>query len=253
MNTATATTILIPGAWMGAWIWEPTAQALTERGIDAKTITLRGLEPAQPESTIAAIRLEHHVRQLVDHVTSGDTRPVVLVSHSYSAMPAALAADRLDGQVLGLVHFGGFLPVNGRSLLDDWGASQKDRDQERADVVAAGDLWLPPGRQMLDVEPDLTPADRDFLAQRFTPHPGHTITDPARLSAPVGAQLSTYVALSSRDDKDEAWKDAPPVAKDTRNWRRKHLESGHWPMISAPEAMTDLLADEIGFYSAGSR
>ncbi len=41
MNTATATTILVPGAWMGAWIWEPTAEALTARCIDAKTISLR--------------------------------------------------------------------------------------------------------------------------------------------------------------------------------------------------------------------
>ncbi len=177
---------------------------------------------------------------------------MVLVSHSYSAMPAALAAARLDGHVQGLIHFGGFLPVDGRSLLDDWGGSGEDREQEGADITAAGNLWLPPERPMLDVEPDLAPADRDFLAKRFTPHPGHTITDSALLSAPVGAQPSTYVTLSSIDAEEEAWKHAPGVAKDALNWRRKHLRSGHWPMISVPEATTNLLAEEIGFYSAGS-
>lgn len=34
------TTILVPGAWMGGWIWEPTVQILRQHGIDAETITL---------------------------------------------------------------------------------------------------------------------------------------------------------------------------------------------------------------------
>ncbi|WP_313023990.1 alpha/beta hydrolase [Mobilicoccus sp.] len=249
MHTATVKTILVPGAWMGAWIWEPTAKNLTKLDIDAEAVTLRGLEPAQSDSTVSAVRLADHVRQLVEHVSSLAPRPVVLVSHSYSTLPTALAADRLGGQVRGLIHIGGFPPIDGRSLLDDWGDSSEDRAQERADVTAAGNLWLPPERQMLDFESDLTPADRDFLAERFTPHPGRTITDPVRLASPVGEQPSTYVALSLHGGEEEAWEQAPQVAKDASNWRRKHLKSGHWPMTSAPEATTDLIAEEITFYS----
>lgn len=249
MSTATVKTIMVPGAWMGAWIWQPSTQDLTELGIDAEAVTLRGLEPAQSESTVAAVRLEDHVQQLIEHVSSLGSRPVVMVSHSYSAMPTALAADRLGGQIRGLIHVGGFPPTNGRSLLDDWGDSSEDRAQELADITAAGNLWLPPERQMLVFESDLTPADRGFLAERFTTHPGRTITDTARLSAPVGDQPSTYVALSLHGGEEEAWEQAPQVAKDASNWRRKHLKSGHWPMISAPEATTSLIAEEIRFYS----
>lgn len=250
VSIATVKTILVPGAWMGAWIWEPTAQNLRELGIDAEAVTLRGLEPAQSESAIAAVRLDDHVQQLVEHVSALGSRPVVLVSHSYSAMPTALAADRLGGLVRGLIHVGGFLPVDGRSLLDDWGDSSGDRAQEAADITAAGHLWLPPERQMLDLEPDLTPADRDFLAERFTLHPGRTITDPAILSAPVGEQPSTYVHLSLRGGAEDAWEHAPRVAKDASSWRRAHLRSGHWPMISVPGSTTNLIAEEITFYSA---
>lgn len=235
---------------MGAWIWEPTARRLADRGFDAESVTLRGLEPGLPSSAIAAVRLKDHVQQLVDHVSALDPRPVVLVSHSYSTMPAVLAADRLGAQLRGLVHIGGFVPSDGLSLLDDWGGSAEERTQERANIVAAGHLWMPPERRLLDYESDLTPDDRNFLAGRFTPHPGHTITDPARLRAPASAQPSTYVALSVHGGETEAWARAPHAAKDASGWRRRHLGSGHWPMTSVPEATADLIAEEIRFYSS---
>ncbi|WP_449278497.1 alpha/beta fold hydrolase [Leucobacter sp. GX24907] len=253
MSTETARTILVPGAWMGAWIWEPIAQRLQNRGFDVETVTLRGLEPAQNTDTIAAVRLEDHARQLLEHVNALDLQPVVLVSHSYSTIPTALVADRLGGQVRGLIHVGGFPPADGRSLVDDWGDSDESRKQELENIRAAGDLWMPPDRKMLEHESDLSPDDRDFLVKHFTPHPGRTITDPAHLSAPVAAQPSTYVALSLRGDQETAWQDAPLRAQKASSWRRRYLRSGHWPMISAPEATTDLLAEEIDFYSSARR
>lgn len=249
MTAKTITAILVPGAWMGAWIWSRTAQNLTGRGFDIEAITLRGLEPGQTQDAIAGVRLEDHVQDIVDHISAAPFTQVILVSHSYSAIPTAMAADRRAGHVRGLIHLGGFLPVDGRSLLDDWGDSSKDREQERRDIVAAGGLWKPPGRQLLDHELDLAPADRDFLAERFTPHPGLTVTEPARLSVPVQLQPTTYVTLSSQGGPAEAWAHAPKVAKDASNWRRRHLESGHWPMTSAPERTAKLIAQEIRFYS----
>lgn len=249
MNVATVRALLVPGAWMGGWIWEPTVRRLAERGIDAETVTLRGLERDQPPSAIASVRLDDHVEQVLDHIAAADPRPVVLVSHSYSGMPTTLAADRSGTRVCGLIHLGAFLPINGRSLLDDWGETADARDQERADIARADGLWLPPERRMLDFEPDLTVGDRDDLAGRFTPHPGRTVTDPARLSAPVSAQPTTYVALSARGGESEAWADAPRVAQAASGWRRRHMHGGHWAMVSRPEATADLLAEEIRFHS----
>ncbi|WP_203336123.1 alpha/beta fold hydrolase [Nocardioides limicola] len=250
MTDVSVRAVLVPGAWMGNWIWEPTVRHLAERGIDAEAITLRGLEGTEPEATVAAVHLEDHIQQLVQHVERMGPSPVVLISHSYSAMVTACAADRVGDQVRGLIHLGGFLPVDGRALLDDWSDSDAGREQERADIEAAGHLWAPPPRGLLDHESDLTPADRDYLAARLTPHPGHTVTEPARLSSPVGAQPSTYVALSPYDDIDRAWRDAPTVATLASRWRRRHLVSGHWPMLSTPEATADLLAAEIHHYDS---
>ncbi|MCO1337918.1 hypothetical protein BJH93_03285 [Kocuria polaris] len=239
----------MPGAWMGGWIWEPTARRLRGRGIDAEAITLRGLEPGLSAADIALVRLDDHVQQVVQRVRS-EPGPVVLVSHSYSGMVTASAADCLGDRVIGNVHIGAFIARSGRSLLDDWGGSRDERAQERADIEAAGNLWLAPSREMLDFEADLPPGDRDVLAERFTPHPGLTILDRAELSTRVEEQPSTYVALTPSGGLEEAWRDAPAVAKAASGWRRKHIVSGHWPMVSAFDATVELLADEIRYYSA---
>lgn len=249
MTAPTAEVVLVPGAWMGGWIWEPVARRLIDQDIDATAITLRGLEPGLADTDIAAVRLDDHVRQLVQYVATED-RPVILVSHSYSGMVTALAADRLGGQVIGLIHLGAFVPASGRSLLDDWGSSTADRAQERAEIAAAGDVWPAPTREMLDHEADLSPDERDWLAARFTSHPGLTVLDPAELAASIEQQPTTYVALTPSGGFDEAWDDAPAAAKKVSTWRRAHLVSGHWPMVSALDSTVDLLAGEICHYDS---
>ncbi|RJN31579.1 alpha/beta hydrolase [Nesterenkonia natronophila] len=234
---------------MGAWIWEATARSLINRGFEAEVLTLEGLAAGELRSDIAQLRLEDHVRQLVKRVTEID-QPVVLVSHSYSSMVTSQVADRLRQAIAGLVHFGGFLPSDGRSLVDDWGSSPEQREQEKADIAKAGNLWMPPDRAMLEDEADLQEADRDFLADRFTPHPGHTITDPARMNFPVDVQPSTYVALSP-EGAEQAWRNAPTGARGAARWRRRHISSGHWPMLSQPASVVDLLVEEIDYYALG--
>jgi len=240
--------ILVPGAWSGAWAWEPTANELRRQGFRADAVTLRGLEADQPKTAIAAVRLEDHVEQ-VTALVARRPGPVVLVGHSYSSMVIAQAADRVGQQVVGLIHFGGFVPSDGRSLLDDWGESASARDRERQDIVEAGNLWLAPERHMLEHESDLAHEHRNLLAGRFTPHPGHTVTDPARLDADISGQPTTYVTLSPDDIStvDRATDAA------SSGWRIEHLASGHWPMLSRPEEVVDLIIREVVRYGEGQR
>ena len=134
------------------------------------------------------------------------------------------------------------MPVAAHALLDNWGSSDDERAQEKADIEAAGNLWLAPTREMLDYVDDLTDADRDYLASKFTTHPGRTVLDAADLSSPVEEQPATYVALSL--------KDAPAVAKSATTWQRRSLASGHWPMVSAFDETAALIEEEIRRYGS---
>ncbi|MFH0412681.1 alpha/beta fold hydrolase [Corynebacterium sp. L4756] len=244
MPEKAAHVILVPGAWMGGWIWEPTVQWLRARDIDAEMMTLRGREPGRSGADIARVSLEDHVQQLVDVIYQTRDDKVILVSHSYSGFVVAAAADRLGSQVSGIIHIGAFLPVAAHALLDNWGSSDDERAQEKAEIEAAGNLWLAPTREMLDYVDALTDADRDYLASKFTAHPGRTVLDAADLSSPVEEQPATYVALSL--------KDAPAVAKSATTWQRRSLASGHWPMVSAFDATAALIEEEIRHYGSSA-
>ena len=144
------------------------------------------------------------------------------------------------------------MPVDALALLDNWGATDDERAQEKADIEAAGNLWLAPTCEMLDYVDDLTDADRDYLASKFTAHPGRTVLDAADLSSPVEEQPATYVALSLKNDFDAAWEDAPAVAKSATIWQRRSLASGHWPMLSAFDETVTLIEEEIRHYGSSA-
>lgn len=51
--------VLIPGAWMGAWVWEPVAERLRALGHGARPITLSGL--ADGDADVSGVGLDTHV------------------------------------------------------------------------------------------------------------------------------------------------------------------------------------------------
>lgn len=199
--------VLVPGAWMGGWIWDRTVQALRERGHDAHTLTLAGL--------------------------SADASP------QDAARPGL--ADRLGARVRRSVHLGSFLPEDGRALIDLWGPGA--RAEEAAAIERHGGLWAPPTPVELEGERDLSRAQRDYLLDRFRPHPGRTVLDPARMGAAVTAQPMTYVSLAPAGA--DPWAAAPAEVRSLPATARRSLASGHWPMLGRPEALVSLLEEEI--------
>ncbi|MBD8042700.1 alpha/beta hydrolase [Arthrobacter sp. Sa2BUA2] len=225
--------LLLPGAWMGSWIWEPIAETLRSRGLGAQAVTLAGLEPDAAAGQRAAVRLADHVDQV--SILAAHGSPVVLVAHSYSGMVAAQVADRLGDQVRSTIHFQSFLPVDGLSLIDLWGPDGGARAQERADIIADGCLWAAPPAAALDAEPGLSADDRSCLAGRFTPHPGRTVLDQASLEQPVDSQHGVFVTRSRAQ--------LPAALVGAADWRIEILPGGHWPMLEHPGEVTELIGD----------
>lgn len=226
--------LLVPGAWMGGWIWEPTVARLRKHGVDAATLTLAGLEAGTPAERRGTVRLQDHVDQVLTHLTETGADSVVLVGHSYSGMVVAQVADQLREKVACSIHFGSFLPSDGHSLIDGFGATEGERAAERAGIVAAGYQWAPPPAAALDFETGLASEERRYLLERFVPHPGRTVLDPAVLKQPVVVQNGVYVT-ARKEDVPAALQEA-----DAPNWRTVPLASGHWPMLERPLDVVDL-------------
>ena len=235
--------VLVPGAWMGGWIWKDTIRRLADLGIEATTLTLVGLEPELPLDEVADVRLEDHVAQLVDFVRELSDVPVVLVGHSYSGIVIGQVADRVPEKVRRSIHISSFLPRNGRSLIDDWGPDTETRRAERDQIHADGMLWKSPPGEALGGEVDLTDSQRRWLSEHFVPHPGRTILDPARMTHGVTSQPITFVSSAASDADPRV--DLPlEFANGTpERWTLRTMNGGHWPMLTDPAALVTHLVE----------
>ncbi|TGG93448.1 alpha/beta hydrolase [Natronospirillum operosum] len=226
------TFILVPGAWMGQWIWAGIEQRLRARGQVVHAMTLPGLE--SPPLLRYQVSLETHVRHVVDFMKVSNLREVVLVGHGYSGLVVGQAAQRLPDRVCHTVFLEAYVPEEGRSLLE---LADLDVEAVQRQINDNQGLWPVPSERVLAYETQLTTADHRFLKQRLVGHPGRTVTDPVRLQGPLADLSATYVG-----------RQAPAVIRDwltlpepERNWHHIPLAGGHWPMLSTPDQLTSAL------------
>lgn len=230
--------VLIPGAWMGAWVWEPVARGLRARGHRAHPVTLAGLVNDAAEAARADIGLATHVDDVLAILEAGDLRDVVVVGHSYSGVVAGQVADRAPDRVAHTVYVDAFLPRDGMSMLDAFPEPQR-ADELRA-IAANGGRWPAPDVAGVADGHGLTAEQARWLAQRLVDHPGRTVSEPAVLTRPLAGQRATYIACAFEDADDVAALRGEPT------WTFRALRVGHWPMVAAPDALVALLAEAAG-------
>ena len=222
--------VLIPGAWMGAWAWEPVASGLRGLGHRVHPVTLSGLADAD----VSDVGLKTHVGDVLSVLKAEDLRDAIVVGHSYSGIVAGQVADRVPDRVAHTVYVDAFLPHDGRSMLDAFPESQ--REDELAQIAENGGRWPAPDLAGAADGHGLTVEQARWLVDRLVDHPGRTVSEPAVLEYPLARQRATFIACSFEISDDvEAVRGEP-------NWTFQRLRTGHWPMVSDPEGLVALLA-----------
>jgi pimeloyl-ACP methyl ester carboxylesterase len=224
--------VLVPGAWLGAWAWDEVAAALRGEGHDVFAVTLSGLAERRGED---AGQLQH-VDDIVRVVEENDLRDVVLVGHSYSGIPVGQAAGRIGDRLRRVVYVDSNIPTDGKSFLDGW--SDEGQAWVRDQMEQSGGYW-PPLTAEDYVGQDLSDEAIAVILERGTPHPGSSISEPARLVRPIGELPTTYVKClmdGATPSSDVAEQLASP------SWELAELNTGHWPMFSQPAALAKLLS-----------
>lgn len=228
-----STFVLLPGAWSGPWAWEPVHTRLARRGHRVHAVSFSGLQP-EGEEEVDAVTLQTHVDDTLALIARHDLVDVVLVGHSYSGLVAGMVTDQAPRRIVRTVYVEGFLAGDGESLLDAFGAEQKVREVE--DIRANDGWWPPPSAAAIAEEPDLTSGQVEWLATRLAPHPARTIAEPVELSDSIADQPSTVIARAHTEPHLER-------LRVQHGWDVRHLDAGHWPMLSVPGRLTDLLVE----------
>ena len=226
-----ATFVMIHGAYQGGWIWKPVATRLRAQGHVAHAPTLDGCaerrHQLRPGITVAV-----HAREIADFLFYEDLREVVLVGTSSGGMVIQKAAELARDRIARLSFVDALALLPGERVSDL---------VKRATPREAGDLATGPTRA--DAEnrmfKDLDPSLLTWALDRITPHPIAALEAPMVPTTFWDQKWSASVIRCTQAVN-------PPEAHQRRTAEKlgasyHELDTGHYPMLSAPDDLTKLL------------
>jgi pimeloyl-ACP methyl ester carboxylesterase len=219
--------ILVHGAWVGSWEFDPLVQILRERGweVDALDLPSTG-------STESMIQDASAITAAIDRADG----PVVLVGHSYGGVPVTEAGDH--PAVERIVYVAAFALDAGESVMTSmggslpgvWGISGDQLTmgrtrEERVDMIA------------LDMPPGVPRAASEQLADLFRPQSLASFSDQV---SHVGWRVKPTTYILTENDAV-----LPPVFQESLAGRSGadivRVPHGHAPFQEDPAGFADLL------------
>ena len=244
------TFVLVPGAWIGGWAWRDVAERLRRAGHAAYPVTLTGLGErvhlASPQ-----VDLETHIADVTNVFEFEDLADVVLVGHSYAGIVVQGVADRLPDRIAKVMYLDtGPLP-DGWSSLDFLPPDERAAVERTVEVAGDGWRWPFPGVDNLGAPSavaDFDDATRDLLTRKAVPQPFGTYRQPIRLTREFAGEYERIAIVAggfgmpANELRAMIASGAGPFAAMTGpDWRFVELDTGHWPMLTAPDPLTTLL------------
>ncbi|MFZ6991486.1 alpha/beta fold hydrolase [Curtobacterium sp. RRHDQ66] len=220
--------ILVPGFWLEADAWDEVLPVLREAGHSVEALTRDG---DTLDEQVAAI-----VERLDDVATADE--PVALAGHSGAGPIAYMAADQRPSLVGHLLYVDTFPGPSGGCVNDELPVV------DGVVPLPPWDFWEPATLR------GMTPSIREAFEHRAIPEPARLpvdrfhYADAARHTIPATvitceirpSELATMVA------DDQAWA-AELVA--TEELTIVGLDTGHWPMFTAPRQLGELLVQAL--------
>jgi pimeloyl-ACP methyl ester carboxylesterase len=210
-------------------LWRAPASLLRAAGHEVFTPTLTGLcdrvHLAHPD-----VDLDTHIQDIVGVLQYEDLHDVILVGASYAGMVITGVAERVPERLGHLVYVDGVVPEDGEALIDLCTPQMVAELEEK--VRTQGDGWRLPADPLSEL--------------RITDHPFKTFLQPVTVGNPAAAAIPrTYICCT---DKPDDWFWGPVFYSSIERvraagWRYHELPSGHTPMLSMPQELTDFLLE----------
>jgi pimeloyl-ACP methyl ester carboxylesterase len=223
--------VLIAGLWLDGSVWGDVAAQLEERGHHAVPVTLPGQGDGNTSATLA-----DQVATVIAAVDAAAPGAMV-VGHSAAATLAWLAADARPGKISKLALIGGFPGRDGKPYFGD---------------LPIQDGAMPfPGWSEFE-GPDSADLD-DAAKQAFTsaaiPVPEGVARGVVRLADERRYEVPVVVICPEfSPDQAREWiasGQLPELAR-SKSVSYIDIDSGHWPMITAPAGLARILSRAAG-------
>jgi pimeloyl-ACP methyl ester carboxylesterase len=220
--------VLVAGLWLDGSVWDAVTAKLKALGHRAVPVTLPGQGDGKASATLA-----DQSAAVVAAVDAAAGRPMV-VGHSAASSLAWLAADARPGKVSKVAFMGGFPCPDGQAYFDG---------------LPIEDGALPfPGWAEFDGpdSADLDDSAKRSIAAAAIPVPEGVIrglirlTDERRYDVPAVLICPEFSPADAREWIEQG---AVPELARCRDLTLVDIDSGHWPMVSAPGELARLLSE----------
>jgi len=219
--------VLIAGLWLDGSVWDNTAAHLQAGGHHAMPVTLPGQGDGNASATLA-----DQVATVIAAVDAAAGRPMV-VGHSAACSLAWLAADARPAKISKVALIGGFPSPDGQAYFGGF-------------PVQHGAMPFPGWGEFEGPDSaDLDDAAKRAFASAAIPVPEGVIhgvirlADERRYDVPVVLICPEFTPAQAREWIDQG--EVPELAH-SKNVSFINIDSGHWPMVSAPAELARLLA-----------
>lgn len=227
--------ILVPGLWLHGTSWDAVTPTLEKAGHRVRALTLPGMESKDADRS--GVSLADQVDAVVAAIDEAD-EPVLLVGHSAGSGIAHAAVDARPDRVARAVYVGGFPSADGEALLEGLPA-------ENGEVAMPN--WADVGE-----EANVVDFDEESLARFYAdaiPAPEKVLTDKVSLSderrydVPAVAVCPEYTADDLREWVKEGHVSELAAIHDVEY---VDLPGGHWPQLTQPDKLAQIILDEAG-------
>jgi pimeloyl-ACP methyl ester carboxylesterase len=227
-----STFILIHGAYQGGWIWGAVSERLQAQGHRVYAPTLDGCGE-RSGSLRAGINTQTHGEDIARLLFYEDIRDAVLVGTSSGGMVMACAAEQAIERVDRVVFADALALFNGEKIRDI---------VTRPAAINTADALGPSredaeGRMFADLDPTL----RSWASERVTLHPQAVFNEPVLLNSFWEKKWNAsvlYCTGAPNPGRSHIERCAQKI-----NGRWHQLDTGHYPMLSAPDALCDFIVD----------
>jgi pimeloyl-ACP methyl ester carboxylesterase len=232
------TFVLVHGALLGGWCWSRVSDRLQRLGHRVYAPTLTGLGERRHLLT-REVTLATHIDDVLNLIDSEGLTDVTLVGHSFAGIITTAVADRLGrAKIRNLVYVDALVPTDGMAWRDFHAQANRDGFMKNVNDLGGGWKLMPaPGVTHLGVT---DPGDTKWLLDKQTPHPASTYTAAVALLRGGYAPFArTYidctepVLVTINSTKERVRKES--------GWQIVTMKTGHLPMVTQPEALTDIL------------
>jgi pimeloyl-ACP methyl ester carboxylesterase len=228
-----ATFLIAHGAWGAGYAWKKMHPLMAAGGHRLVTPTYTGLGErghlASPSND-----LDTHIQDILAVIKYEDLRDIVLIGHSYGGMVATGVADRVRDRISQLIYLDAFVPRDGETLFDLISPEARIGMLEGAKT---GDGWRVPA---LQIPPDTSEADREWLAERRMPQSIKCFDTPLRIAGGDISAPRSYI-YCQRATPADTFRPFANRAKNEPGWRYYEIDASHSPHVTAPEALMALL------------